>query len=232
MKMLLEANIGEIVKIREENIPTEFIVIQKGDPFLNNCIFEDGKYIIPRDIPSPTYVGFRHGIVLLRKNIHSTGKYDSKNNNYANSEIHKWCNGTYLNTIQKDIRNQIMTVRIPYRADITGSIVSSGMNGLSCRAFILSAAEANYKDNYIPNEGAVFSYFSGGGNSRRIANLNGSPNYWWLRTPNTRWDDDAHCVNRSGDISGYGYVDNSFGRRPVIVLPESLSIDCEGNIMV
>ena len=233
MKTLLEANIGEIVKIREDNIPTEFIVIQKGDPFLNNARYENGVYILPKDIPSPTYVGFRHGVTLLRKDIHSVGKYDSKNNDYANSEIRKWCNGTYLNTIQKDIRNQIMTVKIPYRVGNTGSIVSSGMNGLSCQAFILSAAEVNYKDNYIPNEGAVFSYFKGGGNSRRIANLNGSPNYWWLRSPNTRWYDDAHCVNRSGDVSGYGYIDQySFGRRPVIVLPESLSIDHEGNVMV
>ena len=213
MRSILEANIGEIVKIREDNIPTEFIVIQKGDPFLNNARYENGVYILPKDIPSPTYVGFR--------------------NDYANSEIHKWCNCTYLNTIQKDIRNQIMTVKIPYRAGNTGSIVSSGMNGLSCQAFILSAAEVNYKDNYIPNEGAVFSYFNDEGNSLRIANLNGSPNYWWLRSPNTRWYDDAHCVNRSGDVSGYGYIDQySFGRRPVIVLPGSLSIDHEGNVMV
>lgn len=116
MRRLLEANIGEIVRIREDNIPIEFIVIQKGDPFLNNCIFVNGKYIVPRDVPSPKYVGFRHGVTLLRKDIHSVGKYDSKNNDYANSEIRKWCNGTYLNTIQEDIRNQIMTVKIPYRA--------------------------------------------------------------------------------------------------------------------
>ena len=89
MKTLLEANIGEIVKIREDNIPSEFIVIQKGDPFLNNARYENGVYILPKDIPSHTYVGFRHGVTLLRKDIHSVGWFDSYNHYYNISDLHK-----------------------------------------------------------------------------------------------------------------------------------------------
>lgn len=100
MKTLLEANIGEIVKIREDNIPTEFIVIQKGDPFLNNARYENGVYILPKDIPSPKYVGFRHGVILLRKDIHSVGWFHPYTNNYCgDSGLHEWCNKEYLNLI-------------------------------------------------------------------------------------------------------------------------------------
>ena len=91
MKTLLDSNIGEIVKIREDNIPTEFIVIQKGDPFLNNAKYENGIYILPKDIPSPTYVGFRHGVTLLRKDIHSVGCFDPYIRHYNISDLHKWC---------------------------------------------------------------------------------------------------------------------------------------------
>ena len=159
-------NVGDIIKIKENSTAVDFIVVHKG-------------------APSTAYYGMDGGVIVLRKDIHSNGVYDSSNNDYANSDVHSWCNGTYLNTIQEDVRSQIMTVRIPYRRGTSGSSVSSGANGLQCKAFLLSTREVDSVESYSPNEGVVFSYFSGGGNSRRIANLNGSPNYWWLRSPYT-----------------------------------------------
>ena len=157
-------NVGDIIKIKENGTARDFIVVHKGSP-------------------SSAYYGMGNGVIVLRKDIHSEGVYDSSNNDYANSDIHSWCNNTYLNTIQEDVRSQIMTVKIPYRRGTSGSSVSSGANGLQCRAFLLSTKEVDSTESYSPNEGAVFSYFKGGGNSKRIANLNGSPNYWWLRSP-------------------------------------------------
>ena len=192
-------NVGDTIKIKENSKAVDFIIVHKGSP-------------------SSAYYGMDGGVIVLRKDIHSNGKYDSSNNDYANSDVHSWCNGTYLNTIQEDVRSQIMTVRIPYRRGTSGSSVSPGANGLQCKAFLLSTKEVDSTESYSPNEGAVFSYFKGGGNSKRIANLNGSPNYWWLRSPcaGTSWDVGYVClVIPSGDVSGYGYigsVSHSYGR--------------------
>ena len=207
-------NVGDIIKIKENSTAVDFIVVHKG-------------------APSTAYYGMDGGVIVLRKDIHSNGVYDSSNNDYANSDVHSWCNGTYLNTIQEDVRNQIMTVRIPYRRGKSGSSVSTGANGLQCKAFILSTREVDSVLGYSPNEGAVFSYFKGGGNSKRIANLNGSPNYWWLRSPYTNNDYSVYYVRSSGDVyNDYGYnVTNSYGRRPAFVLPGTLYVDDTGNVV-
>ena len=231
MRTLLKANIGEIVKIREDNIPTEFIVIQKGDPFLNNAKYENGIYILPKDIPSPTYVGFRHGVTLLRKDIHSVGSYGAYGIDYANSDVHKWCNTSYLNLIQEDIRNQIMDVRIPYKNNVN-DFVCIGHNGLKCKVFLLSTMEVNTPGDNSLNEGVVFSYFKEDEINKRIANFNDSPDWWWLRSQSIGYKL-PYWITQFGTCGFYyDHVKIIYGRRPAFVLPESLSIDHEGNVMV
>ena len=208
-------NVGDTIKIKENGTARDFIVVHKGSP-------------------SSAYYGMDNGVIVLRKDIHSEGVYDSSNNDYANSDVHSWCNNTYLNTIQEDVRSQIMTVKIPYRRGTSGSSVSSGANGLQCKAFLLSTKEVDSTESYSPNEGAVFSYFKGGGNSKRIANLNGSPNYWWLRSPDPYWGEIIFLVYPSGDSgnhNGNSYVYRSYGRRPAFVLPGTLYVDDSGNVV-
>ena len=158
--LLSAKNVGDTIYIKENNTAQAYLIVHKGSP------------------DTSKYVGFDNGVVVLRTNIHSKGVYDSSNNDYANSDVHSWCNGTFLNTIQEDVRNQIMQVKIPYRKGTSGSSVSAGANGLSCKAFLLSTREVDSTESYSPNEGAVFSYFKGGGNSKRIARYNGQPDYW------------------------------------------------------
>lgn len=231
MRSILEANIGEIVKIREDNIPTEFIIIQKGDPFLNHARYENGVYILPKDIPSPKYVGFRHGVTLLRKDIHSIGWFHPYTNDYCgNSGLHEWCNKEYLNLIQEDIRNLIQPVYIPY-CNYTKCTVSIGYTGLKCKVFIPSMAEVNLTDPCAPLEGVAFTIFKDCEDDKRIANFNDSPKHWWLRTPYTNHPRAAWHITKDGRPSMF-ITFEYYGRRPAFVLPDSVSIDNEGNIMV
>ena len=158
--LLSTKNVGDTIKIKENGTPVSFTIIHKGNP------------------DTSKYVGFENGVVVLRTDIHSKGVYDSSNNDYANSDLHAWGNGTYLNSIEEDVRNQIMQVKIPYRKGTSGSSPSNGANGLQCKVFFLSTKEVDSTESYSPNEGAVFSYFSGGGNSKRIARYNGQADYW------------------------------------------------------
>ena len=207
-------NVGDTIYIKENGTRQPYLIVHKGSP-------------------STAYSGFDNGVVVLRTNIHSKGVYDSRNNDYANSDIHAWGNGTFLNTIDSDIRNQIMTVKIPYRRGTSGSSVSSGANGLSCKVFFLSTREVDSVESYSPNEGAVFSYFKGGGNSKRIARYNGQADYWWLRSPDLYSDDYyAYRVGSGGHVGGYGWdVTLSYGRRPAFVLPSSLFVSDDGDVV-
>ena len=192
--LLSTKNVGDTIKIKENGSPVSFTIVHKGSP------------------DTSKYSGFDNGVVVLRTDIHSKGAYDSSNNDYANSDLHAWGNGTYLNSIEEDVRNQIMQVKIPYRKGTSGSSVSAGANGLSCKAFLLSTREVDSTESYSPNEGAVFSYFKGGGNSRRIARCNGQPDYWWLRSPYIGFRS-AYIVGSSGDVYSNGYdMGNSYGR--------------------
>ena len=192
--LLSTKNVGDTIKIKENGSPVSFTIVHKGSP------------------DTSKYSGFDNGVVVLRTDIHSKGVYDSSNNDYANSDLHAWGNGTYLNSIDEDVRNQIMQVKIPYRKGTSGSSVSAGANGLSCKVFFLSTKEVDSTESYSPNEGAVFSYFKGGGNSKRIARYNGQPDHWWLRSPDVDYDNNG-CLMESDGYVGYGWdVSVSDGR--------------------
>ena len=205
-------NVGDTIYIKENGTRQPYLIVHKGSP-------------------STAYSGFDNGVVVLRKDIHSKGVYDSSNNDYANSDLHSWGNGTFLNTIDSEIRNQIMNVKIPYRRGTSGSSVSSGANGLQCRVFFLSTKEVDSTESYSPNEGAVFSYFKGGGNSKRIARYNGQADYWWLRSPRADYVSGAYYVYYDGNV-GISFVDwDSCGRRPAFVLPSSLFVSDDGDVV-
>ena len=207
-------NVGDTIYIKENGTRQPYLIVHKGSP-------------------STAYSGFDNGVVVLRKDIHSKGVYDSSNNDYANSDLHSWGNGTFLNTIDSEIRNQIMTVKIPYRRGTSGSSVSSGANGLQCKVFFLSTKEVDSTESYSPNEGAVFSYFKGGGNSKRIARYNGQADYWWLRSPFRTYDNGAYYVGPDGivDFNYFWDVTVSYGRRPAFVLPSSLFVSDDGDVV-
>ena len=207
-------NVGDTIYIKENGTRQPYLIVHKGSP-------------------STAYSGFDNGVVVLREDIHSKGVYDSSNNDYANSDLHSWGNGTFLNTIDSEIRNQIMSVKIPYRRGTSGSSVSSGANGLQCKVFFLSTKEVDSTESYSPNEGAVFSYFKGGGNSKRIARYNGQADYWWLRSPGPSYVSYSSCqVESDGSIGSYGtVVGDSYGRRPAFVLSSSLFVSDDGDVV-
>ena len=87
--------------------------------------------------------------------------------------------------------------------------------------------------SYFPVDGAKLSYFESGtgtsANNKRIANLNGSAAYWWLRSPLTSYTNHVWGVNSSGDCNS-SYASNSFGIRPALVLPSTLLVSDDGTV--
>ena len=208
---------GDIVTLKVSGSPRNFVVAQQGRP-------ASGNYD----------TSFDNVTLLLMQDIYGQRRWDGSVNDYANSSIHSWLNNEasgFLSLLDADIRAVIPTVKIPYRPGSgTSSSVSSGANGLACKAFLLSMLEVGLSPDYSPREGATLAYFTSGGNARRIANYNGSPSIWWTRSPGTDYSYIA-CIVRTDGAANYYNVSGANGCRPALPLPSNLYVSDDGSIL-
>ena len=170
----------------------------------------------------------------MRKDIKENRQWNSSNvNDYANSAIHSYLNGTFLALLDANTQAAIKQVKLPYRAGSGyGKTVTSGSNGLSAKIFLLSSTEVNLVFGYEPtNEGACLSYFSGtaqdAADSKRVANLDGSATFWWLRSPYCRSDYGATIALRVTAQGTWSFDDcpTPNGVRPALIIPSPSIFD-------
>lgn len=211
-------SVGSTVKLKLGGTARDFLVVHQG-------------------LPSSMYDSSCNGTWLLLKDIYTTRTWDSSNNDYKNSDIHSYLNGTFLNLFDNDIKNAIKQVKIPYQNGTgSGGSVASGANGLSCKIFLLSGYEVGFStsdSSRFPRDGAKLSYFSSGtgsaANNKRIANYNGSATSWWLRSPYAGFTSYVWGVF-SGGSYGYWSCGDAYGVRPALVLDSSLSVSDDGSV--
>ena len=209
--------IGSTIKLKVNGSAKDFIVVHQGKP---SSVYDDSC----------------NGTWLLMKDIYENRAWHSSNtNDYANSTIHSYLNSTFLNLFESNIKNAIKQVKLPYRKGSgTSTTVTSGSNGLSAKIFLLSATETSFSFSYMPSgEGAELAYFKGcadnSSDSKRVAKLNGSAAYWWLRSPYCNYSSNALCVSSNGDWR-YNYCSDSHGVRPALILPSSLLVSDDGTV--
>lgn len=209
--------VGSTVKLKVNGTAKEFIVVHQGKP---SSLYDDSC----------------NGTWLLMKDIYENRVWQSGNiNKYESSDIHTYLNNTFLNLFESNIRDAIKQVKIPYRKNGgSGGTDQSGANGLSAKIFLLSGYEVGWTtsdSSYFPVDGAKLDYFtaSSGGNSKRIAYLNGSAAYWWLRSPNTGNTHNVWYVHSNGNYY-YNYASNSYGIRPALILPSTLLVSDDGTV--
>ena len=211
--------VGSTVKLKVNGTAKEFIVVHQGKP---SSLYDDSC----------------NGTWLLMKDIYENRVWQSGNiNKYESSDIHAYLNNTFLNLFDSNIRDAIKQVKIPYRKNGgSGGTDQSGANGLSAKIFLLSGYEVGWTTSdysYFPVDGAKLSYFESGtgtsANNKRIANLNGSAAYWWLRSPVTHdtglvWGvlSDGGCGNNLASVSN--------GIRPALILPSTLLVSDDGTV--
>lgn len=209
--------IGSTIKLKVNGSAKDFIVVHQGKP---SSVYDDSC----------------NGTWLLMKDIYENRQWHSSNtNDYANSTIHSYLNSTFLNLFESNIKNAIKQVKLPYRKGSgTSTTVTSGSNGLAAKIFLLSATETSFSFSYMPSgEGAELAYFKGcadnSSDSKRVAYLNGSPTYWWLRSPGCGGFRSALYVNSDGDWGG-GSCSYSSGFRPALILPSTLLVSDDGTV--
>lgn len=209
--------IGSTIKLKVNGSAKDFIVVHQGKP---SSVYDDSC----------------NGTWLLMKDVYENRQWHSSDtNDYANSTIHSYLNGTFLNLFESNIKNAIKQVKLPYRKGSgTSTTVTSGSNGLSAKIFLLSATETSFSFSYMPSgEGAELTYFKGcadnSSDSKRVAYLNGSATYWWLRSPLCNGFSNALCVGSDGDW-GYSNCSYSYGIRPALILPSTLLVSDDGTV--
>lgn len=209
--------IGSTIKLKVNGSARNFIVVHQGKP---SSVYDDSC----------------NGTWLLMQDIYENRAWHSSNtNDYANSTIHSYLNSTFLNLFESNIKNAIKQVKLPYRKGSgTSTTVTSGSNGLSAKIFLLSATETSFDFSYMPSgEGAELAYFKGcadnSSDSKRVAYLNSSAAYWWLRSPYCYLSGDALCVRSNGDWFS-SLCSSSRGIRPALILPSTLLVSDDGTV--
>ena len=202
--------VGSIVKIKVNGAAKDFIIVHQG-------------------LPSSAYDASCNGVWVVMKDIYTTMKWDGSNNDYLNSDMTAYLNGTFISLIDADIRNAIKQVKIPY-TNYSNNNVMSGSNGLSCKVFLLSGTEVGFSGvSYMNTEGAKLSYFDSA--SKRVAYNGSSAAIWWLRSPYTNGDGRVWFVDTDGSGSN-GWCGNSYGVRPAFILPSTLVVSDDGTVSV
>ena len=208
-----DLEIGQTIKLNLNGTPWDWLVVHQG-------------------LPSSIYDASCDGTWLLLKDIYERRQWhSSKVNELESSAIHSYLNGDFMNLFDSNIKGAIKQVKIPYRKNGgSGGTNQSGANGLSCKIFLLSGYEVGWtsSDNqYFPQDGAKLSYFESGtgtsASNKRIATLNGSADYWWLRSPITNRNNNVWYVSSKGLYSN-SYASNSRGIRTAIILPSDMLV--------
>ena len=200
--------VGSIVKIKVNGAAKDFIIVHQG-------------------LPSSAYDASCNGVWVVMKDIYTTMKWDGSNNDYLNSDMTAYLNGTFISLIDADIRNAIKQVKIPY-TNYSNNNVMSGSNGLSCKVFLLSGTEVGFSGvSYMNTEGAKLSYFDSA--SKRVAYNGSSAAIWWLRSPHAGDNGYVWGVSTDGSYDG-NWCSNSYGVRPAFVLPSTLVVSDDGTV--
>lgn len=212
--------IGSSVYLMENGIAAEYLVVNHGVPSSSNL-----------------YDASCDGLWLLRKDCYETRQWHSSNTNVLESSaIHSYLNSTYFNLFGELEQAAIKQVKIPYRANggLNGTD-KSGTNGLSTKVFLLSVYELGFTSSNglnVNTDGAKLDYFdSGTGTSaaaKRIAYMNNTKTWWWLRSLATNSRYQAAIISTNGSCSTgsvNGNCSNSQGIRPTIILPNTAVFD-------
>lgn len=213
--------VGSSVYLMENNVRTEFLVVNQGNPdttqYDSSC---DGTWLLRKE----------GGVVQLIN--------DTQVNGYGTSRLNTWYNGDYFNSLGTKEQQAIREVKIPYSGGTNGSEVLTGANGLSTKIFALSCYEVGLSVStsarYMPVEGVKLSYFIEGSgydateaNAQRIAYKDGAAINWSLRSNYTGDTITFWYIYNTG-LEQRGYANGSFSIRPALILPSTALIDDTG----
>ena len=215
-----QLDVGTIVKIKVDNVLTDFIVVNQGKP--NDAIYDDS---------------FNNGTWLLMKDCSFEHVFGNDNNNYANG-IGSYLNSNeFLSHFEDKITNIMMNVNIPYKSNLSSHTILS-------KVFIISMGELGYswwRDSSTNSiYGTSLDYFKGiqddgyyeDTSGKRISNLLGTETSasYWTRSANMNFSNSnrtTYVFACNGTTCGNASYSDKRNIRPTFIVPQDTLINPE-----
>lgn len=198
--------VGSSVFMNVSGAPREFLVVHQGIP------------------DSTIYDSSCNGTWLLMKTIYTSKKWDSTDNDYENSDIHAYLNGSFFDLFDSGIQGIIKQVKLPYtKGKYSKGSLKDGSNGISAKVFFLSLGELVNTNHRKGWEGKQINYYA------NLGGLGNDPvNSWWLRSPHTS---DQQAYMKGTDSGSYSAVTTARSVRPALILPSDALVDANFNVI-
>lgn len=117
---------------------------------------------------------------------------------FTGSQMYKWLQGDFLNSLPADLRAAIKMVNKKTSAGNQSSTIKT--EPMKC--FLLSEKEVGLQNYSVAGEGATYSLFTTTSKRiKKLANGAGGASYWWLRSPRASYSDDFCCVDTNGSAN-------------------------------
>lgn len=217
--------VGNSVYLNESGVSQEYLIVHHGNP------------------DTSLYDGSCKGTWLLRKHPldipAANNQWDASSdvNRYDQSDINTYLNNNYLSWLDNGIKEQIKTVKIPFVYNGANGVIYSGANGLSTKAFLLSANEAGCiltdPARVLSGDGAALSYFNSTNNSIRITyDSTGTAVEWWTRSTLIKAGvmKQIWYVKTDGTVN-YRSATYQKRIRPAFILPSTALVDSNFNVI-
>ena len=200
------------VTVTDEFVLNLPVGVKLGDLPLKSKIKIGGKKWI---LFAKNHAGYPdNSVTLISESILENRVFDSGNDNrYQPSDIRTYLTTTFFNTFSEKEKGATLTTNFKTKR------YNGGYDEFNDKVFLLSATEVGLESD--ANEGSNLGFNS---NSDRIANLNGSPSYWWLRTPYASGAERVRSVYSGGTLY-WSYAQFSRGLRPACNLSASAIFD-------
>ena len=222
---------GSDNSLRFKNMELQELVYKKGQSSPNRIYLKENDEMAPYIILTADY---NDNCLLLREFLLNERMRFNPNDRfsayYEDSEIDRYLNGDFLSALSNEIKDKIINTEITITAKDSLGVCGTETITIMRNIFLLSYAElGGIKSSTNAAEGKPFNFFKN--NESRIARRSsGEIDSWWLRTPNT-WYDNVVCgVSIDGvvGIGGMGAEDEYLnGIRPAFCLPKDTLVHKE-----
>ena len=172
-------------------------------------------------------LGYNHygkaEVTLLRKDAAGFRAYNacqSGYNVYNGNSLDSFCNEQHIQCLDPVIRACLVNVPIPTTDGHVNGTWNATVRNLMRKCFSLSAAEVGNGGS----DGTVFSYLNTQANRIAYQDETATAVYWWLRSPNSRFNSDAYNVYTDGSVLNYYVYHGNSCARPALALSSEILV--------
>lgn len=164
----------------------------------NSAAYNGGTYVIADVNHDSTNTGQTNCYDLISVDCINPESSFGSSQNWRDSNMRTWLNGTFYNGLSSDIKSHIMNIKYN----------SNGTWYNDDKVIMPSCKELNYSDSYTAIEGTTYPIFTDNASRQKYKFGTTSTYYWWTRSRDTYDSSFVWFVRTDGSL-GYIYYNLS-----------------------